>query len=326
MSASRILLAVYPYGATGRKPLDLLEQTGWELVYNPHGRRLIAGEVGELIRDIDAVIAGIEPYDAEVLRSANRLKAICRIGIGVDAVDLGYCRKHGIHVTNTPDGPTRGVAEMTLCFMVHLLRNFGEADRSVRDGRWKRLMGRCIDEVKIGIIGVGRIGKRLINLLEPHEPKILAYDIDPNVHGTSLPNVEWCDLDRLLCESDLVTLHFPMNEHNRRFIGQREIGLMKKGCQLINTARGEVIDESALEEALLQGHIAAAALDVFEKEPYEGGLAEMDNVILTPHIGATTVKSRYEMELVATEDCIRILRGDKPLYDVMDEIQNGITV
>ena len=244
---------------------------------------------------------------------------ISRVGIGLDSVELEYCRDRGIAVTYTPEAPSDGVAELALANILNLLRHIHASDRSVREGAWNRLMGRLVREITVGIIGVGRIGTRVIKLLEPFKPRILATDTDPNVCGRKLPNAEWCGPDELLTNADLITLHIPLNEDNRHFINRQRIGVMQTGTLLINTSRGPVVDEAALTDALLQRHLGGAALDVFEKEPYEGLLTGMDNVVLTAHLGSSANESRYRMELGAAEDCIRVLQGKRPAHDAIAE-------
>jgi len=317
MAKKRILLATWPFGATGRKPLELLEQTGWELVLNPHRRRLRPTDVTNLLVDIDAVIAGTEPYNRETLSNANRLKVISRVGIGLDTVDLQYCRNENIRVTYTPDAPSQAVAELTVANILNLLRHIHQSDRSVREGAWNRLMGRLIQETTIGVIGVGRIGRLVIGLLEPFGPTILANDISPEVHGKPLPNTKWCPVEDIMREADVVTLHIPMSPENRHFINRPLISQMKTGACIINTSRGGIVDAEALADALVQRHLGGAALDVYENEPYEGPLTKLDNIVLTAHIGASARQSRYLMELGASEDCIRVLNGESPRNDAL---------
>lgn len=315
----KILLATYPFGETGRKPLDLLAETGWDIVHNPHRKRLRTGDVTELLRGMDAVIAGTEPYTTETLAGADRLKVISRVGIGLDNVDLAFCRKRGIAVTYTPEAPSDGVAELAVANILNLLRHIQESDFSVREKAWNRLMGRLVREVTIGVVGAGRIGSRVIRLLEPFKPRILAHDIDPAIRGKPMPNVTWCSFNELLAGSDLVTLHIPLNDANRGLINRARLGMMKTGSFLINTSRGGIVDEAALVDALLQRHLAGAALDVFSDEPYTGPLIRMHNVVLTAHIGASARESRYLMELGAAEDCVRVLQGRPPLHDALTD-------
>lgn len=313
MTQPRILIATYPFGACGAEPLELLQETGWELVHPPQHRRLKGDEVKELVSDVDAVIAGTEPYTAETLADSQRLRLICRVGIGLDSVDLDYCHHAGITVTYTPDEPSQGVAELTVANILNLLRHIPKSDRSVRFGAWNRFMGRLLSETTIGVLGVGRIGSRVIRLLEPFGPAALAYDIDPLARQQQWPHVTWAkDADELLRESDLVTVHIPLDETTRGYFNWRRIHLMKTGALLVNTARGPIVDEEALASALRQGHLAGAALDVFESEPYDGPLARMDNTVLTAHIGASARATRFQMELGAARDCVRVLSGEAP--------------
>ena len=309
-TTTRVLIATHPFGTTGRRPLDLLEETGWELVFNQHRRRLRPGEVGGLLQDVDGVVAGTEPYNQETIGEASRLRVISRVGIGLDSVDLEYCRAQGVSVTYTPDAPSQAVAELAVANILNLLRHIHQSDRSVREGAWNRLLGRLMSEVTVGIVGVGRIGSRVIRLLEPFGPNVLANDADPQIHGTTMPNTKWCAVPELFAKADLVTLHIPLSGSNRHFVDRPRLAGMKTGALLINTSRGAVVDEEALTDALLQRHLGGAALDVYEHEPYDGPLRRLDNVILTAHMGASARQSRYLMELGAAEDCIRVLRGD----------------
>ena len=310
---ANILIATSPFGETGRKSLNILEESGHKLIFNPLGRRLKKGEVSEFIHKVDAVIAGTEPYNEETLKNAVNLKVISRVGIGLDGVDLNYCQNHNIKVTYTPEAPSDGVAELTVANILNLLRHIHASDHSVREGAWNRLMGRLVREVTIGILGVGKIGSRVINLLEPFQPKkILANDINKNLYETRYPHTEWCDIETLIKNSDIISVHIPMNKENKQFIDRNMISKMKTGAMLINTARGLIIDEEALTDALLQRHLGGAALDVFKNEPYEGVLVNLDNVILTAHIAASAKESRFKMELGAAEDCLRVLAGINP--------------
>lgn len=317
MANKRVLLATWPFGASGRRPLELLEETGWELVFNPYRRRLKPADVARLLADVDAVVAGTEPYNRETLANANRLKVISRVGIGLDSVDLQHCRDADIRVTYTPDAPSEAVAELTVGNIINLLRHIHQSDRSVREGAWNRFMGRLVQETTIGIIGAGRIGGRVIELLAPFRPTILANDIDPKVCGTSMPNTKWRSVEEIMRTADVVSLHIPMCPENRHFINRALISQMKTGACIINTSRGGIVDTDALTDALVQHHLGGAALDVYENEPYEGPLTKLDNTVLTAHIGASARQSRYLMELGASEDCIRVLKGESPNNDAL---------
>lgn len=316
---ARIFVATSPFGRTGTEPLDRLTRSGHEIVLNPLGRRLRAGEVESYLADVDAVIAGTEPYNRETLSRADRLKVIARVGIGLDSVDLEVCREKKIQVTYTPDGPTQAVAELTVANLLNLIRHIHESDRSVREKAWNRLMGSLVSDITVGIVGVGRIGRTVIRLLEPFMPHILACDTDPAVHGTELPGVEWTDADNLLAQSDAVSLHIPLTTANHHYMDRSRIARMKTGAVLINTSRGAIVDTSAVQDALLQQHLGGAALDVFEEEPYEGLLTRVDNTLLTAHIAASARGSRFKMEQGAVLDCLRVLSGASPQFNALNE-------
>ena len=318
MSNPKILIATSPFGATGAKPLELLRETGWELISNPKGRRLKPGEIGDMVKDVDAVIAGTEPYTREVIAGAGRLKVIARVGIGLDSVDIPACREKGVAVTYTPEAPSQAVAELAVGQIINLARGLLKTDRSVREGAWNRYMGQLVSDLTVGVIGVGRIGKRIIRLLQPFGPTILACDLEPDEAFASERSFEWAPAERIFAESDVVTVHIPLNRRNRHFVSRERIASMKTGACLINTSRGPVVDTEALTDAVVQHHLGGAALDVFESEPYEGPLTRYENVILSAHIGGSTRTSRYFMELGAAEDCIRILRGEPPANPAPD--------
>ena len=312
MERPRILIATYPFGETGRKPLELLEATGWELVQNPCGRRLKAGEVEEFLKDVDGVVAGTEPYTQQTLRQASRLKVIARVGIGLDNLDFAECARRGIAVTYTPDAPSQAVAELTVANILNLARHILRSDHSVRAGAWNRLMGKLVSEMVIGVVGVGRIGRRVCRLLQPFRAQLLACDLSPDEAFGREVGIRWVNKEELFRQADLVTLHIPANRVNRCFVDRKTLALMPTGSMLINTSRGAIVDTAALVAALAQRHLGGAALDVFEAEPYVGPLTRMENVVLTAHIGASARASRFLMELGAVEDCIRVLGGLAP--------------
>lgn len=316
MERTRVLIATSPFGKSGNRPLKLLEETGWEIVKNPYGRRLRANEVFDLIQDVDAVIAGTEPYPVEKLKdSNNRLKVIARVGIGLDNVDLRGCNTRGIKVTYTPEAPSQAVAELTVANILNLSRFVLQSDKSVRAGAWNRYLGKLVKEITIGVVGVGRIGKRLIILLSPFEPTIIATEIAPDQKFSEQYGFKWVNKEELFRKADVVTVHIPYNKKNHYYVDRYTLALMKTGSMLINTSRGGIVDEEALNDALLQHHLGGVALDVFKSEPYEGPLTQHENVIFTAHMGASANESRYYMELGAVEDCIRVLKGETPVHD-----------
>ena len=318
MKKPRILITTFPYGETGKKPLEILKETGWEIVNNPLGRRIKPKEVPEIIKGFDAVIAGTEPYPAEAIKESG-VKLICRVGIGLDNIPLKFCKENNIGVTYTPDAPSQAVAELTVAQIINLTRFVTVSNRSVREGAWNRFMGKLISDMKIGIIGIGRIGQIVVKLLEPFNPTILACDIAPNEEFGKTYKLKWYDKNYILENADVVTVHIPNSKSNYHFMDRYAFARMKTGSFLINTSRGPIVDEEALYDAVIQNHLEGAALDVFKHEPYEGQLTKLQNIIFTAHMGASAKGSRYLMELGAAEDCIRVLKGEMPKFNALTD-------
>lgn len=310
----KILLSTFPFGKYDKSPLKLLEDTGWEIIKNPFKRRLKASDMEKLTSGVHGIIAGTEPYTEELFkRNSKCLKVIARVGIGLDSIDFNAASKHNVQITYTPDAPSQAVAELTVAQIINLNRFILSSDRSIRNFAWNRMIGWLLSERKIGILGLGRIGKLVVALLKPFGCEILVHDVKPDLAFIKKFGVKNVSCDELFKSSDVLSIHIPLTEQNLHFVNREKLAIMKTGSFLINTSRGSILDEGALTDALLQSHIGGAALDVFEKEPYEGVLNKLDNVILTGHIGASARQSRKDMEYRATEDCIRVLKGLPPL-------------
>lgn len=306
----RVLITTVPFGEVDRRPLALLEAEGVEYVINPLGRRLRPEELAEMIGDYDVLIAGTEPITAAVMDRASRLRLISRVGIGLDSVDLPAAKERGILVSYTPDAPAPAVAEMTMGLILSLLRSLAQADRGMRDGVWHRIVGRRLSEMTVGVIGVGRVGKRVIRHLQGFAPRILANDIVPDVEFGAAHQVRWAEKETIYREADIITLHLPLTPLTRNLIGRRELDMMKPEAVLLNTARGGMVNEHELAQALKQGRLAGAGLDVFAQEPYSGELVTVENCLLTCHMGSMSRDCRARMELEATEEAIRFFRNE----------------
>jgi len=219
MSKFKVLITTSPFGKCGDKPIRLLDETGWEIVRNPYNRRLREDEVLDLIQDVDAVIAGTEPYPIDKLpKTGNRLKVISRVGIGLDNINLSDCQKRGIRVTYTPDAPSQAVAELTIENILNLSRFVSLSDRSVRARAWNRYLGKLVREMTIGVVGVGRIGKLVIELLSSFKPNIIATEITPDHAFSEKYGFTWVSKKELLKRSDVVTLHIPGGKQNYNYI------------------------------------------------------------------------------------------------------------
>ena len=298
----KIVITTTSFAKFDDQPLQLLKDSGFEVVLNPYGRKLAGDEVVELTADAVGLIAGTEPLDKSVLEKLPLLKVISRCGVGMDNVDLEAAEQLGIKVLNTPFGPTLAVAELNVGLILDLLRKVTLMDREMRVGIWKKRMGNLLSGKKVGIIGFGRIGQKTGELLRAFGCEIGYYD-NVRIRGFKDSRIKKLELDELLHESDIVTVHVS-GKYEKPLLGGREMEMMKKGSWLINVARGGVVDEDALYNALKDGRLAGAALDVFEREPYNGPLKELDNVILTPHIGSYAKEARVEMEMQAAKNLI----------------------
>lgn len=297
-----ILITTSSFGENDGTLIKKLESFGFLVVINPHKRKLTEEEVAALVKKYNPVgmIAGIEPLTRLVLQNAKKLKTIARCGIGMDSIDIEAVRDFGITVTNTPDAPTMPVAELTLGLILALLRKIHFSDASIRKKEWYRPLGHLLHGKTVGIIGCGRIGSHLSRLIGPFDCKILGYD----PACPTAKQYQLVDLNFLLFHSHIVSLHIPYNRENHHFMDSKKIQSMKKGAFLINAARGGLVDEGALYNALACGHLGGAALDCYEKEPYLGNLATLDNILLSGHIGSYAIEGRNMMEKQSVENLL----------------------
>jgi len=312
----KAVISTAPFASVDSRPIDLLRAAGLDVTPNPYGRWPTEPELCDLLRDADLFIAGTEPITERAMAAAPRLRIISRVGIGLDNVDLTAARRRGIVVSYTPDAPAPAVAELTIGVMLSLLRHVHVADRRVRAGGWHRFMGRRLSELTVGIIGVGRVGRRVVNLLAPFGSRILANDLKPAIE---LAGIDWVDKAAIYEQADVISLHVPLTMQTENMIGATEIGRMKPGAVLINTSRGGIVNEAALAAALRAGRIAGAAVDVFTHEPYAGELAAIDRCLVTCHMGSMSIDCRMRMELEAAENVLHFLRHGVPRQSVPEE-------
>ena len=298
----KIVITTSSFGKYDKKPFELLEKRSMDVVLNPYGRKLSKEETLNICRDAIGVIAGTEAWNMDVIKKMKNIRVISRCGAGMDNVDLVAAKKYGIKVFNVSDGPTMAVAELTIAMMLNLLRKVDIMDVALKNGKWEKLMGNLINTKKIGIIGFGRIGSKVAELLKVFGCKIKYSDpfLEDDAKG-----FEHLSLKELLLWSDIVSIHVSTN---KEIIGPKEINLMRKGTWLLNLSRGNIVDERALYNALKSGHLSSAALDVFKEEPYNGPLKELDNIILTPHIGSYAIESRSDMELESVKNLLKGLK------------------
>ncbi len=300
----RVAIGPSSFGDEDATPLKLLEDAGVTVVPNPFGRRLTEDEVICHLADVDGLIAGLEPLNRKVLGSArDTLKAIARVGIGMENVDVSAARELGIKVSNTPDEPASAVAEMTLAALLALGRGLITSNAALHQGEWRKSIGVGLNGSKVLIAGYGRIGRQVADLVGGLGAEVLVADpflkqADVGVGGRLMP------LSEGLRIADVISLHVAGSE---LLLGPEEFEIMKDGVILLNSARAGLVDESALIGGLTMGKVRGAWLDVFWQEPYKGRLCEFPQVLLTPHIATYTRQCRLAMETVATQNLLRDL-------------------
>lgn len=288
----------------------LLLEAGFETAFaHRSGPRL-----RRVITDVDAVVAGTDAFSAEVIDAAGRLKVIGRCGAGYDNIDVEAATRKGIAVTFTPGANRRSVAEHVLALMLNCARLIPQNVAAVAAGDWDQRSGRELAGATLGIVGLGSIGKTVARLALALGMRVVAYDPFLDTDFVADTGIEVRSLDGVLTEADFVSLHLFLDDSTRRLIDARALALMKPGAYLINTARGEVVDENALADALESGHLGGAGLDVVETEPLPAGsrLRKLDNALVTAHIGAATVEARSRSSLMATRQVLDLLQGRTP--------------
>lgn len=299
----KIAITTSSFAKFSDMPLHLLREAGIEYVLNPYGRKLTEDETIEVLQGCIGVAAGTEPLTEKVMESLPELKVISRCGTGMDNVDHNAAQSRGIAVRNTPDGPTLAVAELTLGYALDLMRKITQQDRELRSGIWKKRMGNTLQGKKVGIIGFGRIGQAVASVFAP-----LGVEIAFNDPIATSEAYQSMSVDALLGWADILTLHCSKTGGECSLFTTERLQQMKKGSWIINASRGGIIEEDALYELCKSGHLAGAAIDVFDAEPYDGPLKELDNVILTPHIGSYAMESRIQMEIDTIRNLLDALK------------------
>lgn len=314
MKPYRVLL----YEDMHRAGVDLLAQKA-EIVM---AKSLDEDALVEQVKDIDAIIIRANgSVTARIMDAAPRLKAIGRHGVGVEAIDLAAAKARGIAVCNTPDANVESVAEQAVGFMIVLSKQIQRADKAIRQGRWNvryEYIGQEMFGHTLGLVGMGRIGSRVAEICNlGFRMPVIYYDVVRYPFIEEKLEARQVTLDELLEQADIISVHVPLLPSTRNILGREQIARMKKGAILINTARGGVLDEEALIEALKSGHLGGAGLDVYavEPTPADNPLLSLENVILSPHMAAHTDDALKAMSMI-TLDILRVLEGKEPAFRV----------
>ena len=315
----KVLVTPTSYGVNDPTLRDKLEAEVGEVVYNTSGKPLSSKQLGEMVPGVDGYIAGLDSIDRTALAAADRLRVIARYGVGVDAVDLEAAKEKGIIVTNTPGANSGSVAELTVGMMISLLRNIPAAAQATKTGEWSRIRGISLEGKVIGLVGFGAIGQLVLQRLTGFGCRLMTFDPAADEGQAAALGVELSSLEEVIHTSDLLSLHCPVTEQTRAMVDASFLEKMKPGSFLINTARGELINEEALYIAIQSGKLRGSALDVFSKQPPEADnpLLGLPQVLATPHMGAHTDGATNAMGWGALNDCLAVLMGDEPQHRVV---------
>ncbi|MFX0196566.1 MAG: phosphoglycerate dehydrogenase [Candidatus Hodarchaeota archaeon] len=321
----KVLVTSKSFGMMSQEPIRILESNDCKIDWNPYNRLVNDEELSEIIPGYHALLVGDDIVGEKTLNKAYELRVIAKHGIGIDNINVQLATAKGILVTRAPESNSESVADFTFALILGLGRKLVEAVLSARQGLWKptEFIGIELCGKILGIIGFGSIGRRVARRAMGFDMKTLYYDIRESFkdHDLEKYGAQFAELDDLLRRSDIVTLHVPLTESTRNLIDERELKEMKKTALLINTSRGEVVNETVLCKALKHGEIAGAAIDVYSKEPPGKNfpLFKLKNVVASPHVASYTAESNIRMGTTAAKEIVKVLRGKKPRYSVNPE-------
>ena len=302
---------------TKMQAMERLKQFSDDLVFNEERKPLTEEELIPLLKDCDGYLAGLDLVTEKVLRECRQLKVISRYGTGYDRIDMEAAKKYGITVTNTPGVNAEAVGELTFGLLLSVARKIPYLDFTTRDGQWVRSTGVELKGKTMGIIGLGAIGKIVARCAKGFDMKVMAYDPYLNESYCQEQEIVPADLNKIFEQSDVITLHLPLNKETTHLIGCEAIEKMKEGVILINASRGGILDEEAVYRGLKSGKIGGLGLDAFENEPPKNSpLFEFSNVVVTPHTGAHTIEATNLMADMAVGNLIKVLKGETCPYVV----------
>jgi D-3-phosphoglycerate dehydrogenase len=298
-----VAISTSSFAQADSSPLKLLEDAGVDIKQNPYKRKMTEAEIIQHLQKVDGLLAGLEPLTRKVFSSVPRLKAAARVGIGMSNVDINAAKDLGVKVSNTPEEPALAVAEMTLAALLAIGRRLVSSNAALHAGKWQKSIGFGLTGTKVLLIGYGYIGKRVKKLLDAFGAEVLVCDpflsADKMIEGERL-----ISLREGIKEAEVVSLHASGTDV---ILSEDEFKNMRDGVVILNSARGELVDEKAMIQALEAGKVAGAWFDAFWKEPYKGHLADFDNVLMTPHISTYTRQCRLNMEISSVNNLLRDL-------------------
>lgn len=307
---TRVLITSRSFGSIDSTPLDILEAAGCEVIFM--GKDFAMEPFAQTVVECDALIIGAHDFPVELMARCKRLKLICKHGAGLDNLHLEEAKAQGVAVCNVPATNANAVADLTLGLMLSAARHIALADRRVRGGEWASLTGRDVYAKTLGLLGFGAVARNVARRAAGFSMRVLAYDPFVKELPEEFGNVTLCeDAQEVISGCDFLSAHLPLNDQTRHFIGAKELAAMRPGAYLINTARGGIVDEAALYQALASGHLSGAAMDVSETEPMDPAnpLLTLDNVVVTPHIGMYSREAIGAVSIVCAENVAACATG-----------------
>lgn len=309
-----VLVTATNYSALCADGKKLFEDSGWTVTENSFGRPMTFDELKVRVGDADAVVVGVDTWNEDVFKLAPRLKVMSRFGVGVDNIDVETARKFGIKVTNAGSINANAVAELTIGLLLSAMRAIPALHQSTRLGRWDRFVGEELVGRTVGLLGFGNIAQKIARKLSGFDVEVLAYDKYPNLEAAARLGVTMVTAEELLGRADAVCLMLPSLKDTHHFMNAGRFAQMKKGAYFVNTARGALVDEKALAQALASGHVRAAAIDVYEVEPIKADnpLLKLDSTVTTPHTAAETYEVYREVGIETARAILDVFAGKTP--------------
>lgn len=309
---AEILITSEAFGRYSGKAKELLEEAGHHVIENPYKHALNHAEIIAHISEADAIICDLERIDADILSHAPQLKIIARRGVGLDSVDLVEADKRGIAVMRTPGIVEKPVAELVMSYILNVSRKVALMNHDMKNNIWRREVGSSLEGKVLGVIGLGNIAWEVIRKAKAFDMEVVYYSIDRAIDKEEEWGITYLEFDGVLHTADFVSIHTPLTDQTRGLFNKGTIAKMKQSAFLINTARGPIVNEQDLAEALLEGVISGAAIDVYDVEPKQDSpLMRLDNVILTPHIATNTVETAINMDVSAAQNIIHFFENVK---------------
>lgn len=317
----KILVSVSYFDTLGREAWNLLEENGYDIIYNPEKNfpSYTTEEIEELPdrEEITAALVGMDDYrDERKYQLLPNLRIVTKFGVGVDNIDGELAKKYGVKICNAPGQNANAVAELTVCFILNLLRSVPFKQKEMEEGIWDRSQRYEIKGKIIGLLGFGSIAKLVAKKLQAWDVKVIACDLFPDKKTAAELGVRMTTQEEVITTSDFVSIHIPAAPETYHLFDEKKINAMKDGVYLLNLARGALVDLNALANALNSGKLAGAGLDVFEVEPLpaDAEIFKCKNVVVTPHVGAETFEAYHNVSMTTALDFVRVIKGENPIH------------